>query len=82
MQYEVVIPEEIKSQLRSLPATVRQDIGYKLFLLQEDLSRDIKKLKGMKNRYRLRVGKYRALFELEGSRITVYDVGHRKDIYE
>jgi len=82
MHYEVVIPEEIKSQLRGLPASVRQEIGYKLFLLQEDLSGDIKKLKGMKHRYRLRAGNYRALFELEGNRITVYDVGHRKDIYE
>jgi mRNA-degrading endonuclease RelE of RelBE toxin-antitoxin system len=82
MQYEVVIPDEIKSQLRALPASVRQDIGYKLFLLQEDLFGDVKKLKGMKHRYRLRVGSYRALFELEGNRITVYDVGHRKDIYE
>jgi len=37
---------------------------------------------GLKNKYRLRSGKYRVLFELEGSCLAVYDVGDRKDIYE
>jgi len=41
-----------------------------------------KKLKGFKNKYRLRAGNYRALFELEGTCLVVYDVGDRKDIYE
>ena len=44
--------------------------------------RDLKKLKGSKNEYRLRVGNYRVLFELEGKRIVVYTVGPRKDIYQ
>jgi len=41
-----------------------------------------KKLKGFKNKYRLRAGSYRALFELEGPCLVVYDVGDRKEIYE
>ncbi len=49
---------------------------------QHDLAGDIKKLKGFKNKYRLRAGNYRALFELEGPCLVVYDVGDRKDIYE
>jgi len=42
----------------------------------------LKKLKGSKNEYRLRVGGYRVLFEQEGNRIVVYTVGPRKDIYQ
>ena len=45
------------------------------------MSGDVKKLKGSRNEYRLRVREYRALFELEGRTITVYAVGQRKDIY-
>jgi mRNA interferase RelE/StbE len=45
------------------------------------LSGSVKKLKGSRNEYRLRVGDYRALFELEGRTATVYAVGNRKDIY-
>jgi len=37
---------------------------------------------GQKNEYRLRVGNYRVLFELEGKRIVVYTIGPRKDIYQ
>jgi mRNA interferase RelE/StbE len=82
MRYHVAIPDAIKAQLRALPEAMRQDVGYKLFQLQESLSGDVKKLKGSKNQYRLRVGKYRVLFELEADLITIYDVGHRKDIYK
>lgn len=49
--------------------------------MQEDLAGQIKKLKADKNVYRLRVGDYRIIFELERDLVNVYDVGHRKDIY-
>jgi mRNA interferase RelE/StbE len=60
---------------------LRREIGHKLFLLEEDLRGDVEKLKGSRSEYRLRVGNYRALFELEGRTVTVYAVGDRKDIY-
>jgi mRNA interferase RelE/StbE len=82
MRYHIDIPDTVKVQLRTMPESARQEIGYKLFLLQEDLSGDVKKLRGSKKQYRLRVGNYRVLFELEASTITVYDLGHRKDIYK
>jgi mRNA interferase RelE/StbE len=50
--------------------------------LQKDFSGDVKKLKGSKNEYRLRVGDLRVLFEIEGKRLVVYAVGNRKDIYK
>jgi len=42
-----------------------------------------KKLKGISNSYRLRVGDYRILYEVHNSLkvITVYRVRHRKDVY-
>ena len=46
------------------------------------MAADVKKLKGFKNKYRLRAGNHRVLFELEGGTIVVYDVGDRKDVYE
>ena len=51
------------------------------FLLEGNLGGDVQKLKGSKNEYRLRIGNYRALFELEGRVATVYAVGDRKEIY-
>jgi mRNA-degrading endonuclease RelE of RelBE toxin-antitoxin system len=49
--------------------------------LQDNLSGDVQKLKGSKNEYRLRIGNYRVLFELEGRVATAYAVGDRKEIY-
>jgi mRNA interferase RelE/StbE len=81
MQYRLKLPSEIRSRLKLLPERARDAIGYGIFLLQEDLFGDVKKLKGFKDRYRLRVGHYRVLFQLDKGTIIVYDFGDRKDIY-
>ncbi len=81
MHYTVILTGEVKSALRDLPLVLRREIGHKLFLLEEDLRGNVKKLKGSRNEYRLRVGNYRVLFELEGRIVTVYAVGDRKKIY-
>ena len=81
MHYTVILTDEVKAKLRTMPPGLRREIGHKLFLLEEDLSGNVKKLKGYVNEYRLRMGDYRAIFELEGHRVTVYAVGQRKDIY-
>ena len=82
MHYQIEFVAKARDQLRALPKDVRRLIGVKLDHVQHDLTGDIKKLKGFKNKYRLRAGNYRVLFELEGACLVVYDVGDRKDIYE
>lgn len=60
------IKDAARAALRALPDDVRRQIGCRLHPLQQDSSGDVKKLKGSKNEYRLRVGGYRMLFELDG----------------
>jgi mRNA interferase RelE/StbE len=81
VHYTVILTDEVKAKLRALPLALRREIGHKLFLLEEDLSGNVKKLEGSRNEYRLRVRNYRLLFELEGRTVTVYGFGNRKDIY-
>jgi len=81
VRYTVVLTDEVKAKLHALPLALRREIGHNLFLLEDDLTGDVKKLKGSRNEYRLRVGNYRVIFELEGRTATVYAVGNRKDIY-
>ena len=81
LKYELDIKDDAKAALRKLPEAVRREIGYRLYLLLEDFSGDVKKLKGSKNEYRLRVGDHRVLFELVGKKVVVYTLGQRKDIY-
>ena len=42
---------------------------------------DIKPLRGMKGTWRLRVGSYRGVFEMEAGQVRSTRFGHRKDIY-
>jgi len=81
VRYTVILTDEVKARLHALPLALRREIGRKLFLLEEDLGGNVKKLKGSCDEHRLRVGDYRVLFALEGRRATVYAAGNRKDIY-
>jgi mRNA interferase RelE/StbE len=82
MRYQIEFLSSALAQVRALPKDARRLIGSKLDRAQNDLTGDIKKLNGFKNKYRLRAGNYRVLFELEGACLVVYSIGDRKDIYE
>jgi mRNA interferase RelE/StbE len=55
-----------------------------LLLKGETASLDIKPLQGEENRYRLRVGDYRFLYEVRELEIVVYfyEAGPRGDVYK
>ncbi len=80
MYFVELMPKAIK-YLKSLPKPEAQKIIVKLQSLENGLTGDIKKLTNFSPEYRLRVGNYRVLFEIEGSKIAVYRVKHRKEVY-
>jgi len=43
---------------------------------------NLKKLKGFRSAYRVRIGDYRVGFFLQGQKVEFARVGHRKDIYK
>ena len=49
--------------------------------MENGLKGDIKKLTNFTPEYRLRVGNYRVLFEVDNEIITIYAVKHRKEAY-
>ena len=54
----------------------------KIETLQNGLTGDVKRLTNFTPEYRLRVGDYRALFEIEGEKVVIYRIKHRKDAYK
>lgn len=82
MKYRIEIKEEARRRVRALSKEQRRLIGKRLDALQEDLKGDVKQLSGSHHEYRLRVGRYRVLFMLEGDLISVYAVRDRKEAYE
>lgn len=74
------MPKAIKD-LKSIPPKERERIVTRIERMEEDLEGDVKKLTNHTPEYRMRSGNYRVLFEIEGERIVVYRVLHRKEAY-
>lgn len=67
-----------------MPEETERLIRDKLRLYAADpaaLSNNVKALRGEGQRYRLRVGDWRAVFTIEADRIIIHDVGPRGSIY-
>ena len=83
MTYQIEFKPRAIKDLRALPTTAQQRrMIRRIAALQNDLSGDVKKLTNFTPEYRLRVGDYQVLFEVEADQIVVYRVLHRKDAYQ
>ncbi len=83
--FKVLIEEKAAKTLGELPDKLKDNIVKKLKVLEQSgFSQvlDIKKLKGYKNHYRLRVGGFRILFCFENPDVIVYKIGKRENVYE
>jgi mRNA interferase RelE/StbE len=81
MDYQVEFKPRALKDLDSIQPEMAQRIVERISHLQNNLESDVKRLTNFTPSYRLRVGDYRALFEVESSRILVYRVVHRREVY-
>jgi mRNA interferase RelE/StbE len=82
--YQVEFAKNAQKDLKKIPSQqVAKIIAAIDKLALEPLHSNSKKLVDWENTYRIRVGDYRVLYELENSVLIVFvvEVGHRKDIY-
>ncbi|MCP4402467.1 MAG: type II toxin-antitoxin system RelE/ParE family toxin [bacterium] len=82
MQYQIELKPQAIKDGKKIPTSQRQRIFDKIDALQENLTGDVKRLTNFTPEYRLRVGSYRVLFEIEGEHIIVYRILHRKHAYK
>ncbi|VAX35587.1 3'(2'),5'-bisphosphate nucleotidase [hydrothermal vent metagenome] len=59
---------------------ILKHIFVKIECLQKGLEGDVKRLTNFTPEYRLRVGSYRVLFEVDNNQIKIYRIMHRKKI--
>ena len=82
MNYMVDLKPRAIKDLKHLQKQDASRIADALERLRSDLTGDVKKLTNFTPEYRLRVGQFRALFEIENeTRIIVYRVVHRRAAY-
>jgi mRNA interferase RelE/StbE len=80
---------EIKRNAAKELSKVRPDVGMKLLKYIDALAsnprpRQSHKLKLSSSSYRLRIGEYRVLYQIndELKLVTIFKVGHRREVYK
>ena len=83
MAWRVEFSSAAASELRQLIAEVRSRVATRIDALALDPHpRGSKKLAGEQSGYRIRVGDYRVLYEIQQRRvILIVKVGHRGEVY-
>lgn len=81
MKYVLAFKPRARKDLKVLGSEHLQRVLEKIEALTDSLAGDVKKLTDYTPEFRLRVGDYRVLFEIDGSTIIVYRVVHRREAY-
>jgi mRNA interferase RelE/StbE len=80
-RYELVISNRFRRDLRRLDAQLHRRVLVALDALQTNPYQG-QQLTGVQiGQWRIRVGDYRIRYDIEGNRVLLYRVRHRKDIY-
>lgn len=82
MKYQVELKPKAIKELKGIPKEDGKRIVEKLKFLEDNLQGDVKRLTNYTPEYRLRVGDWRILFEVEEEKIVVYRIRHRKEVYK
>jgi mRNA interferase RelE/StbE len=82
MRYEVELKPRARKDLRRIAKPDAARVVDALEELEDNLAGDVRHLTDFTPEYRLRVGDYRVLFEIEQTnRVVVYRVRHRREAY-
>jgi mRNA interferase RelE/StbE len=85
MTYTVEFSPSARKMFKKLPQDLQDRIQLKIdALATEPRPSGVKKLKGEENTYRIRVGSYRVVYEIEDDilLVTVIKVGGRGEVYK
>lgn len=84
MNYEIVFSKMAAKQFKSLPLQNREQLKVKIDILATNpRPSGIVKLSGEANLYRICVGDYRIIYDIEDKELVVLiiKVGNRRDVY-
>jgi mRNA interferase RelE/StbE len=81
MNYDIEFKPRAVKDLKALLKKAQRRILGKIEMLRDDLAGDVKQLTNFTPEFRLCVGDYRILFEVDDARVTIFRVLHRKDTY-
>ena len=81
MKYNIEFKPRAVKDIATFPSRIQARILARIEEMSNTLSGDVKRLTDSAPEYRLRVGEYRVLFEIEGKAIIIYRIRHRREAY-
>ena len=81
-KFEVEFSREAAKQYRKLPREYKSLVDIVLHKFSERLELDLKPVKGRKDIYRVRVGKYRVLLRKFDKTVLVFKISTRGGVYK
>jgi mRNA interferase RelE/StbE len=84
MSYKVLLVAHARKDVEKLSVTIKRQLYKKLtyFASLDDIKTAAKKLNNYDaGEYRLRVGNFRIIFDLDRHNLIILRIQHRKDIY-
>ncbi|MHA1828006.1 MAG: type II toxin-antitoxin system RelE family toxin [Candidatus Heimdallarchaeaceae archaeon] len=79
--HEIIFDKKAVDYLNKLPETTKKRIYKKIITTKEKPPHFFERLKNRKE-YKLRIGDYRVIADINHKRIAVLLIGHRKNIYK
>lgn len=81
MKYKIEFKPRAIKDLKTMSLRERERVVEKVEALQTDLAGDVKRLTNFTPEYRLRVGDYRVLFQVEDDRVMIFRILPRDKAY-
>jgi mRNA interferase RelE/StbE len=81
MKYDIEFKPRAAKDIQTFPSRIRSRILARIEKMSDNLRGDVKRLADSTPEYRLRVGEYRVLFEVEEGAIVIYRIRHRREAY-
>jgi mRNA interferase RelE/StbE len=81
LRYDIQFKPRAVRDIERLPSRIQTQVLARIEDMSNDLKGDVKRLTNFTPEYRLRVGDYRVLFEVEKEAIVIYRIRHRREVY-
>ena len=84
MRYRIEFSPRAELQFKKIPKELQIRLKHRIDTLAENpFPRGVKKLSAEENIYRLRIGDYRIIYQVQGNAllILILKLGHGKDVY-
>ena len=82
MNYKIEFKPRTLKDCKKIPKSQLTHIFEQIEKMSGGLKGDVRHLTNFTPEYRLRVGDYRILFEIEAEKLIIYRIRHRKDVYK